>query len=236
MVKSMMFPNSLLNILVSRLDRQIYNFFLGGKKILMNEGGKDASGKFDQFHKRELLGQYQHLVVGEVNKQSAAPAKKQAEVPTVKRNNKQEELFFGELVPFGDPAWYQGNHSLFYNETHRNLRKSIREFMEKNVIPYCAEWDEKKHIPRELLKQFGEYVLFGIEKLILCRAGYLPAAVGGKWPQQYVGNMSPPGNVPAEQWDAFHELILIQEMCRAGSGGVCWFLCTLAICMSQNIY
>ena len=68
-------------------------------------------------------------------------------------------------------------------------------------MPYCKEWDDEKN-PDDLLRKCFE-------------AQILPASCGGKWPTEYVG----PG--PAE-FDAFHELIMIDELSRCGSGGVMW--------------
>jgi hypothetical protein len=42
--------------------------------------------------------------------------------------------------------------------------------------------------------------------------------VGAPWPEKYAG----PSPVP--HYDTFHELILIDEICRCGSGGVVWGL------------
>lgn len=123
------------------------------------------------------------------------------------------EIYFnslGDLVPFGDPAWYQGNYSPFYNDSHRRMRSAMRSFLEKEVRPYITEWDESKHIPRDLLRKFGE-------------AGFLPGVIGF-WPKKYVGtNIA--GNVKVEEWDSFHELIMIDEVCRMGSGGLAWLFC-----------
>ena len=69
-------------------------------------------------------------------------------------------------------------------------------------MPYCKEWDDEKKLPDDLLRKCFE-------------AQILPASCGGKWPTEYVG----PG--PAE-FDAFHELIMIDELSRCGSGGVMW--------------
>lgn len=43
-------------------------------------------------------------------------------------------------------------------------------------------------------------------------------------PVEYVGtNIA--GGVKPEEWDTFHEYILLDEMCRCGSGGVIWGTC-----------
>jgi len=114
-----------------------------------------------------------------------------------------EKNEFGEQVPWGDPSWYRGWNSPFYSASHVAYRAKVREFVEAEIEPYCNEWDEAKQVPDDLLaKAF--------------RAQVLPALVG-YWPTEYVG----PG---PENFDAFHELIAIDELSRCGSGGVLWNL------------
>merc|ERR1711959_373912 len=109
---------------------------------------------------------------------------------------------YGKMIPFGDPSWYRGHNSPYYRETHHAWRAKIRAFVESEIIPYCQEWDEAKELPADLLRKCFD-------------AQILPASCGGKWPTKYIG----PG--PAD-FDAFHELIMIDELSRCGSGGVCW--------------
>ena len=40
--------------------------------------------------------------------------------------------------------------SPYYKDTHREYRARVRAFVEKEVTPFCAQWDEVKAIPREL--------------------------------------------------------------------------------------
>jgi len=51
----------------------------------------------------------------------------------------------------------------------------------------------------------------------------LPAVVGKKWPLQWAGSHIA-GGVKPEEYDAFHELICIDEICRSGSAGVAYTL------------
>merc|ERR1719503_404651 len=73
---------------------------------------------------------------------------------------------FGDAVPFGDPAWYQSYNSLYYNDTHRALRKQFREFTEEYLMGNIHEWDEAGQIPQEItIKQaiwvFWRFALVG---------------------------------------------------------------------------
>jgi len=113
---------------------------------------------------------------------------------------------FGDGNPFGDPSWYQGQYSPFYNESHIEWRKWIREKMEEHIIPNCHEWDEKKEIPKEVYKIIGE---MGLNTL----------ACGHPYPTNY-GKI--PDILKGVEIDVFHEFILTDELSRCGSGGVCW--------------
>lgn len=76
-----------------------YIYFIGGKKILEKEGGKDASAKFDQFHKKEVLQQYANLCIGSV---AAAPAAAAKPFRTARKTAADQNMF-GEQTPYGDP-------------------------------------------------------------------------------------------------------------------------------------
>ena len=109
---------------------------------------------------------------------------------------------YGNMIPYGDPSWYRGHNSPYYKPTHHAFRAKMREFTEREIIPYVSEWEESKSLPTELLKKCYE-------------AQILPSCVGGKWQTEYIG----PG---PDSFDAFHELIMIDELSRCGSGGVMW--------------
>lgn len=83
--------------------------------------------------------------------------------------------------------------SLYYTEEHEAFRATIRRFVEREIEPFVAEWDEAETFPRELYVRSAEVGLHG--------AGY-PEAYGG---------------VPA---DEFMKIIIAQELARAGCGGL----------------
>jgi alkylation response protein AidB-like acyl-CoA dehydrogenase len=80
---------------------------------------------------------------------------------------------FGELVPFGDPVWYQGWFTPYFNDSHRRFRAAMREWVEREIIPNCFEWEEQKKLPPHIHKKCAE-------------AKWLPGVVGF-WPTEYVG-------------------------------------------------
>lgn len=84
--------------------------------------------------------------------------------------------------------------SPFYNEDHDAYRQVVRQFTQNEIAPYVHEWDLAGEVPRELYKKAGAIGLFG--------DGF-DAEYGGHG-----------------QRDALMRLVIMQELCRAGSGGV----------------
>ena len=42
------------------------------------------------------------------------------------------------------------------------LRKSVREFAEREIAPHVLEWDEASHFPMETVKELGKMGLLGV--------------------------------------------------------------------------
>lgn len=171
----------------------------GGKKVLLKEGGKDASKKFKLFHGPDVLRKYiPKLKVGTTqhveSKESSRPS------------SDSKKRTFGDVIPYGDPNWYQGWKSPYYNKSHTEWRARVRKFVDTEITPYCHDWDNSTEysLPKDLYVKFAD-------------AGLLPGVVGAPWPSEFAGK-------GPEGFDAFHELILIDELARCGSGGVLWGL------------
>jgi acyl-CoA dehydrogenase len=47
-------------------------------------------------------------------------------------------------------------------EEHEQLRRAIRQFLEKEVVPHIEEWETQKKVPRELLRTMGSLGYFGL--------------------------------------------------------------------------
>jgi acyl-CoA dehydrogenase len=80
-----------------------------------------------------------------------------------------------------------------FTEEHELLRRSIRAFVEKEVAPNVAAWEEAGEIPRSLWRRLGELGFLGLE---------FPAEYGG-------------GGA-----DFLASVVLGEEMARCRSGGV----------------
>jgi len=81
----------------------------------------------------------------------------------------------------------------YFGEKHDKVRRSVREFVEREIKPFVDEWEEKGEFPEELYPKAGEAGILGI--------GY-PEAYGG------CGG------------DVFVKIACSEELMRCGSAGV----------------
>jgi len=172
----------------------------GGKKILADMTGKDASQMFHEFHKDSVLEKYENLCIGELISTSNTEVNKNS----VRKRHER-------VIPYSEPSWYfNGLSPFFTKKSHTDFRKAVRKFMESEVLPNVAEWSDGKSFTfsNSIQKKFYE-------------AGIYPGFSGvGYWPSKYAGTLIA-GGVPPEEWDYFHELILHDEVARCASLGVC---------------
>jgi alkylation response protein AidB-like acyl-CoA dehydrogenase len=133
---------------------------------------------------------------------------------------------FGELNPFGDPYWYADFQSVrpiifhrshpqpYYDDSHRAVRRIVRNFVDTEITPYCHEWDEAKQVPRAL---YGKCAQLGL----------LAAICGHEAMKVYKGPVI--GNLKADQVDPFHEFIVCDELSRCGSGKLVYYFFLLSL-------
>jgi len=177
----------------------------GGRKILLDAGGTDATENFIRFHAvSSILRRFEKkLLIGEL-----PPERKEWSGPNPKIV--RDSHHFGDMIPYADPKWYQNWNSPYYTETHRKIRSTIRAFVDKEIIPNVRTWDEMGKIPRKIFKKAG-------------KIGLLAGCVGPPWPSEFVGPIGI-GGTRGEDYDYFGEMIVQDELARCGSGGVCWGL------------
>jgi len=80
-----------------------------------------------------------------------------------------------------------------FTDEHEELRQSIRRFVARELRPYSQQWEDERWFPNEVFHK-------------LAAVGFL----GLKYPEEYGG----------EGGDHLHDAVLIEELPRAGSGGV----------------
>ena len=81
----------------------------------------------------------------------------------------------------------------YFSKAHDMVRRSVREFVKKEVLPEIDDWEEQGEFPLELYAKAGEVGILGI--------GY-PEELGGT-----------PG-------DIFFKVAASEELMRSGSGGL----------------
>ena len=84
------------------------------------------------------------------------------------------------------------NEPIYFDEQHRQFRDNLRRFIEQEIVPRAAAWEESGMVPREVLRRMGEL-------------GYL----GVRYPQQYGGSAL----------DTVYSAILAEELGRSTFGG-----------------
>jgi acyl-CoA dehydrogenase len=82
-----------------------------------------------------------------------------------------------------------------FNAGHDAWRKTVRQFVDREIAPHVNAWDEEGKFPRELHRRAAAVGLIGL--------GY---------PEEYGG--------VKDGVDAFHSIIASEELARAGSGGL----------------
>jgi alkylation response protein AidB-like acyl-CoA dehydrogenase len=61
-----------------------------------------------------------------------------------------------------------------FNDEQQDLRRSVREFAEKEIAPHVMEWDEASCFPMEIVKELGRMGLMGV----IFPSDYSGAAMG----------------------------------------------------------
>ncbi|GAA5825945.1 hypothetical protein JCM11251_000063 [Rhodosporidiobolus azoricus] len=117
---------------------------------------------------------------------------------------------FGSSTPWAEPAYYRGLPSPYYKDSHDKLRQAAREWTDKYLMSVPFEWEEEtKTVDPAVYQQAAK------DGIVTCLAW------GASIPREYAkedGTVF--GGVKVEEWDGFHDMILIDELHRCGSLGV----------------
>ncbi len=101
----------------------------GGKKVLLGVGGQECTEQFNQFHNATaVIAKYgPKLFIGDIeggapSKKAAAAAPKKAEQKPAASSEARHTAVvsvptsvneaFGDMIPYGDPSWYQVSNIL----------------------------------------------------------------------------------------------------------------------------
>ena len=81
----------------------------------------------------------------------------------------------------------------YFTEEHEMFRKTVRDFVQKELVPHAEEWDEAEEFPREVFTRMGELGLLGI-----------------RYPEEYGGS----------NLDYFFSVVFAEEMAKCGLAGL----------------
>ncbi|KAF4311168.1 Acyl-CoA dehydrogenase conserved site [Botryosphaeria dothidea] len=112
-------------------------------------------------------------------------------------------------IPFADPLWHSRPASPHYNDSHRRLQREVRDYVDTEISPFCEKWEAEGVVPPGVLKRHAEL-------------GYAAASIYPFAASFITGRL--PADIPPTEWDAFHDLIFIDEIARCGYLGVIWAL------------
>lgn len=82
--------------------------------------------------------------------------------------------------------------SIYFNEEHNIFRKSVRDFVKKEIRPYAEEWEEAEIYPREIFKRMGDLGFLGVS-----------------YPEEYGGSGA----------DYFTNIVFAEEISKCGTLG-----------------
>lgn len=83
-------------------------------------------------------------------------------------------------------------NSTYFTEEHESFRKSLQDFLQKEVVPHIEKWEKTGTIERFIWKKFGEMGFFGIN---------YPEAYGGM------------------NLDLFYTVVFLEELQKINSSG-----------------
>lgn len=82
--------------------------------------------------------------------------------------------------------------SIYFSEEHHIFRKSVRDFVKKEIRPYAEEWEEAEIYPREIFKRMGDLGFLGVS-----------------YPEEYGGGGA----------DYFTNIVFAEEISKCGALG-----------------
>lgn len=99
----------------------------------------------------------------------------------------------------------------YTKKSHVALREFCKKWSDDNISDVFGEWDRKAVADDSIFKKFAA-------------DGFLmPFALGVKVPKKFydmAGGLKLPAGIDADDWDHFHDMIMVDELCRSGSQAV----------------
>lgn len=167
----------------------------GGEHILYEHAGQDATDVFYGLHRHDVLIKFgDKLRVGRL--EGAAPRDESNTILT------RADL---SIVPFSEPAAFQGFDSPYWTSEHVEYRKRVRAWMDANLREEAEAGEKSGAKPSvELFKKMGEVNL-------------LAGRIGPGEHLKMVGKDV--FGIPADDFTYFHEMVLHEEIGRLACPG-----------------
>ncbi len=83
--------------------------------------------------------------------------------------------------------------SPYFTEEHEMFRKTVRDFVQKELLPHAQEWDKAEEFPRSVFERMGELGFLGI-----------------RYPEEYGGSAL----------DYFYSVVFTEELAGCGLAGL----------------
>lgn len=222
----------------------------GGKRILLNVAGKDASKQFKQFHSPAVaLNLLPKYYVGDVTSIVSDAVAKQPSTSgsAVKKNEwwTGDNEVFGDLAPFCEPAYCQDNYTPCELKLRLGFDTSGDETTSHiSVSRFSADYKESHRVLRSFMRNWvAENILPFMEEWeekAQKNTEYLPKSLhqaAGKagivrvlpgpisWgPKNKVATIpgvpALPAGIPEGSFDFFHESIVWDELANCGNYGI----------------
>jgi alkylation response protein AidB-like acyl-CoA dehydrogenase/predicted heme/steroid binding protein len=185
------------------------SFHPGGRAILDQVAGKDASQAFRLYHAPRILEKYKDKFTIGVLQDDFKKIQDKQEIKQQQRNMVFSPDAFGDQIPYSDPAWYQRQPtSPFYKESHVQLRSELRTFVDEYIIKTMDSWKSNSIPPKSLMLEMG-------------RRGYLAMMAGGPPSSEFMDYIEPEtAKLIPKDFDFFHVIILYDEISRCGDSGI----------------
>ncbi len=81
----------------------------------------------------------------------------------------------------------------YFTEEHEMFRKTVRDYVQKELVPHVEEWDKAEEFPREVFERMGELGFLGI-----------------RYPEEYGGS----------ELGYFYSVVFAEELAQCGLAGL----------------
>lgn len=111
-------------------------------------------------------------------------------------------MSLSDRFSWAEPAWFSALESPYYKDSHRALQAYVRKYTDDNIMPHALEWEEQGDCPDDVKRSFAQ-------------TGLPLADIPAKYKPLELRSLA---GTPTDKLDAFHHMILIDELARFEGG------------------